>query len=134
VCGDPGQVNTATVQFDDEQHVQPGQTNLSPPSGKSQARMPWAWLRRNCAHVGPPRRGAGPRWRRRRMLRTEVADTQMPSLRHSPTMRRYPHAGSLAPGAAPGRSPPDPTPDTEATGRSTAVRPARGANAATSKA
>ncbi len=55
---------------------------------KSQASTPDAWARRNCVQDGPPRRGAGPSRCRRRMLRTEVADTVTPSLPASPTIRR----------------------------------------------
>src|SRR6266536_732001 len=38
----------------------------------------------------PRRRGAGPRWWRRRMVRTDVADTPTAGLRRLPTMRTYP--------------------------------------------
>ena len=63
---------------------------------KSHANMPLACARRNAAQLGPPRRGAGPsRWRRR-IRRTDVADTRMPSLRHSPTIRISPQRGVLA--------------------------------------
>ena len=43
------------------------------------------------------RRGAGPRWWRRRMLRTEVAEMTRRSLAHSPLMRRYPQRGFSLP-------------------------------------
>jgi hypothetical protein len=55
---------------------------------KSHASTPAAWERRNSAQVGPPRLGAGTKPCRRRMLRTEVADTFIPSLAHSPQIRR----------------------------------------------
>jgi hypothetical protein len=64
-----------------------------------------ACARRNAAQLGPPRRGAGSRRWRRRIRRTEVADTWTPSLRHSPTIRTYPTAGSPSPSALPGRRP-----------------------------
>jgi len=51
---------------------------------KSHASTPAAWERRNSPQDGPPRLGAGPKPLRRRMLRTEVADTFVPSLAHSP--------------------------------------------------
>jgi hypothetical protein len=55
---------------------------------KSQARTPETWERRNSAQVGPPRLGAGPKLWRRRILRPEVTDTRVPSLAHSPQIRR----------------------------------------------
>src|SRR5436309_2623518 len=39
---------------------------------ESQARVPAAWARRNWVQVGPLRRGAGPRWWRRRIVRADV--------------------------------------------------------------
>src|ERR1700730_18509856 len=57
---------------------------------KSHASTPAAWERRNWVQLGPLRLGAGPKPCRRRMLRTEVADTFVPSLAHSPQIRRYP--------------------------------------------
>jgi hypothetical protein len=48
---------------------------------KSVANGPAAWARRNATQLGPPRRGAGPRPCRRRIARTEVAETTTPSLR-----------------------------------------------------
>lgn len=52
------------------------------------ARVPAAWLWRNWVQLGPLRRGAGSRWCRRRMVRTDVADTVTPSLRHFPAILR----------------------------------------------
>jgi hypothetical protein len=52
---------------------------------KSQASVPAACMRRNSVQLGPPRRGAGPRRCDRRMVRTDVADTLTPSLRHPRT-------------------------------------------------
>src|SRR5712671_3722435 len=70
---------------------------------KSHARTPAAWERRNWVQLEPLRLGAGPRPWRRRMLRTEVADTFVPSLAHSPQIRRYsmPSEGSRVPAAGP---------------------------------
>ena len=53
---------------------------------KSQARMPDAWERRNCPHVGP-RRGAGLMPAARRIVAIDVADTRMPRPRSSPWIR-----------------------------------------------
>jgi hypothetical protein len=39
------------------------------------------------AQVGPPRRGAGPKRCRRRIVRIEIADTVTPSFAHSPAIR-----------------------------------------------
>jgi hypothetical protein len=52
---------------------------------KSQASVPAVCMRRNSIQLGPPRRGAGPRRCDRRMVRTDVADTLTPSLRHPRT-------------------------------------------------
>jgi len=74
----------------------------------SQARAPAAWARRNCVQLGPPRRGAGPRRCRRRMLRTDVAETFTPSLRYEhPRVDRCRHRGSRGRPAGPHRSPPE---------------------------
>jgi len=55
---------------------------------KSHAKTPAAWERRNSVQLGPLRLGAGPKSWRRRMLRTDVADTLIPTLAHSPQIRR----------------------------------------------
>jgi hypothetical protein len=52
---------------------------------KSHAMIPCAWARRNSAHVGPARRGAGPSRAARSRVRIVVAPTRMPSLRSSPS-------------------------------------------------
>jgi hypothetical protein len=64
----------------------------------------WQWREWTCVRdplmwpmLGPPRRGAGPSRYRRRIRRTEVADTATPSWRHSPTILTYPQPG-LFPG------------------------------------
>lgn len=84
---------------------------------KSAARTPLAWPRRNSLHVGPDRRGAGPRPWRRRSVRMAVAETLTPSLASSPLIRRHPHRGFSRPilrmrsrtsGAIGGRPPVDP--------------------------
>ena len=64
---------------------------------KSVARIPRAWLRRNSAQVGPPRRGAGPSPCRRRSVRIAEAETRMPSLASSPLIRTHPHLGFSVP-------------------------------------
>jgi hypothetical protein len=74
------------------QEVQPVQPNR-PTVRKSQASIPAACARRNAVHRRPLRRGAGPRRCRRRIRRTDVADTLTPTLRHSPTIRIYPQRG-----------------------------------------
>jgi len=76
---------------------------------KSQASSPFAWARKNCVQVGPPRRGAGPIRCRRRIRRTDDADTDTPRLRHSPTILTYPSGDSPAPAAAPGQPPARPS-------------------------
>jgi len=47
-----------------------------------------AWARRNSPHVGPIRRGAGPRPPRRSTFAIVVAEILIPSLRSSPLIRR----------------------------------------------
>ena len=100
---------------------------------KSQASAAAAWARRNWVQLGPPRRGAGPRRWRRRMVRTDVAETFTPSLRHSPEMRTYPQRRCRGPAAAPARLPPDPAvAGCRWLGTSTAGGSARGATEAAS--
>jgi hypothetical protein len=64
---------------------------------KSQASTPCAWARGNSLHDGPPRRGAGPRPRRLRIILIVGAPTLMPSLRSSPWMRTQPLKGVKTP-------------------------------------
>jgi hypothetical protein len=64
---------------------------------KSAARIPVAWWRKNSAHVGALRRGAGPRPSRRRSVRIAVAETVIPSLASSPLIRRHPQRGFSRP-------------------------------------
>ncbi len=54
---------------------------------------PRAWALRNCAQVGPDRRGAGSTSLRFRFAHTVDGATQKPSPRSSPWMRRHPHIG-----------------------------------------
>ncbi len=92
VCGDPGQMHPAAVEFDDEEDVEAGQPDRldgQEVAGEGAGGLSAQELR----PTGPPRRGAGPRWWRRRMVRTEVAETRTPSLLHSPTIRSYPQRG-----------------------------------------
>jgi hypothetical protein len=64
---------------------------------KSHASTPVACPHRNSLHVGPVRRGAGPRPARRMKRRTVLAPTRIPSLRSSPWILTHPHLGySLA--------------------------------------
>jgi hypothetical protein len=58
---------------------------------KSQARTPLPCALRNSLHVGPVRRGAGPRPPRRRIRLIELAPMRIPSLRSSPWIRTHPH-------------------------------------------
>src|SRR6266480_6346852 len=51
---------------------------------KSHAIVPAAWERKNATQLWPPLLGAGPSRCARRIVRTDVADTATPSLRHSP--------------------------------------------------
>jgi hypothetical protein len=90
VSGDPGQVHPSTLQFDHEQDVRPGQADRLHREEVAGHNPGAAGARRNYVQLGPPRRGAGPRRWRRRMVRTEVADIVTPSLRHSLAMRRWP--------------------------------------------
>jgi hypothetical protein len=90
--GDPGQVRPTPVQLHDEQHIQPGQPHRL--HGEEVTRQhAAASVCRNSVQLEPLRRGAGPSRCRRRIRRTEVADTRTPSLRHSPTILMYPHRG-----------------------------------------
>ena len=87
VGGDAGQVHPAVLEFDDEQDVQPGQPDRL--DGEEVAGQRPGGL--GAQKLRPGWAAASWRWSeavRRRMVRTEVADTRMPSLRHSPTMRR----------------------------------------------
>ena len=52
------EVDTARGVLYDEQDVQPVKQQ-GVDAKKSVARMPWAWVVRNCRQVGPLRRGAG---------------------------------------------------------------------------
>jgi hypothetical protein len=64
---------------------------------KSHATIPSACTRRNCAQLGPHRRGAEPRPCRRSSVLIVVAPTRIPSLRSSPQILTQPHrAFSLA--------------------------------------
>jgi hypothetical protein len=54
---------------------------------KSHATMLEACWAKNCRHVVPPRRGAGPKPRRASSFLIAVADTLIPSFRSSPWMR-----------------------------------------------
>jgi hypothetical protein len=60
---------------------------------KSQARMPDAWLARNCRQVGEAPRGAGPRPTAARIRRIVPSPTRCPSPISSPWMRLYPQRG-----------------------------------------
>jgi hypothetical protein len=60
---------------------------------KSTARIPAAWVRRNCRHVGPERRGAESMPAARRISQTVDGVTVTPSFVSSPWIRRYPHSG-----------------------------------------
>src|SRR6266498_5096104 len=104
---------------------------------KSHATIPSAWALRNCVHVGPQRRGAGPSPPRRSSVLTVVALIRMPSLRSSPQILTQPQRGSPWPCAAPARPPQDRAVAGQAcvpSGRSTCAAPARDASAAASAA
>jgi hypothetical protein len=59
---------------------------------KSQARMPDAWLARNCRHVGDARRGAGPRPAAARIRRIVPSPTRYPRPSSSPwQVEQAPH-------------------------------------------
>ena len=64
---------------------------------ESTARMPRAWAVRNCFHVGPVRRGAGPIPASCRICQTAEAAIGWLSLTSSPCTRRCPHAGLSVP-------------------------------------
>src|ERR687897_627024 len=64
---------------------------------KSHASTPLPCVRRNSLHVGPVRRGAGPRPARRRIRRTVLAPARIPSLRSSPWILMQPHLGFSLP-------------------------------------
>jgi hypothetical protein len=91
-----GHVDPPCVDFQHEEHVQRAQPR-SLHVKKSAARIPVAWLRKNSAHVGAPRRGAGPSPSRRRSVRIAVAETVIPSLASSPLIRRHPQRGFSRP-------------------------------------
>jgi hypothetical protein len=55
---------------------------------KSQARIASAWERRNCAQVGPVRRGAGPVPAFVKISHTVDAETRTPRPASSPWIRR----------------------------------------------
>jgi hypothetical protein len=57
VCGDAQYVHPAGGELDDEERVEPMQSDRV--EMKTQARMACACALRNCAQVGPARRGAG---------------------------------------------------------------------------
>jgi hypothetical protein len=58
VGGDAEDVDLAGGVFDDEERVEPVSVMVSR-WNRSQARIAWAWVRRNCVQVGPDRRGVG---------------------------------------------------------------------------
>ncbi len=60
---------------------------------KSQASVLAPCWRRNARHDGPARSGAGGTPRRAKIVRTDVADTLMPSFPSSPAIRRCPQPG-----------------------------------------
>ena len=87
VSGNPAKPYQAPLELNEEQHVHTGECDCldrEEVAGKD----PAAWERRSSPQVGPLRLGPGPKPCRRRMLRTEVADTFVPSLAHSPQIRR----------------------------------------------
>jgi hypothetical protein len=88
-CAEPSRGPRGPIDVDGCQ-ARPAGQRRSARAGR--AGHPAGGLRR-WHQIGLPRRGAGPRRWRRRMVRTEVADTLTPSLRHSPTMRTYPQRG-----------------------------------------
>jgi hypothetical protein len=77
-CGDAGQVDSPVAEFDHEQDVQPGQPDRL--DGEEVAGECAGGCVGAVSTLGPPRRGAGPRWRRCRMMRTDVAETGTSSL------------------------------------------------------
>jgi hypothetical protein len=98
---------------------------------KSQARMPDAWLARNCRHVGDARRGAGPRPAAARIRRIVPSPTRYPRPSSSPWMRCTPSAGSAAPAAPPAPAPrPRPVVAPTPLDRSTSSAPGAGARPA----
>jgi hypothetical protein len=64
---------------------------------KSVAQIPSACARKNSAHDGPFRRGAGPSPQPRSSDRIVVAPTRMPSLRSSAWIRTHPQRGFSRP-------------------------------------
>ena len=60
---------------------------------KSTARIPAAWVYRNCRQVRAERRGAGSTPAARRISQTVDGATAMPSFANSPWIRRWPHSG-----------------------------------------
>jgi hypothetical protein len=92
----PGGDDPPGAELEEEQHVEVLRRIVATVN-KSHATIPSARARRNCAQVGPSRRGAGPRPCRRSSVLMVVAPTRMPSLRSSPQIRMQPHrAFSLA--------------------------------------
>ena len=70
--GDAEDVHAAGGVLDDEERVQPGRVIVSR-WNKSQARIAWAWARRNSVQDGPARRGDGSMPARWRMVQTVEA-------------------------------------------------------------
>src|SRR6266542_1201251 len=103
---------------------------------KSHATIPCAWARRNSPHVGPSRRGAGPKPERLRIDLIVVAPTRMPSLRSSPWIRTQPTWGSPAQAATQAREAQDRAAADPASGAGNSISsaPAHAASGAASAA
>jgi hypothetical protein len=79
-------VHATTGDFDEEQHVQPPEPDLSTVK-QSTAITVFACACRNSRHDGPLRLPAGSSCAWRRIFFTVVADTMTPKPFRSPTMR-----------------------------------------------
>jgi hypothetical protein len=65
VDGQTGRMHPAALQLDHKVDVQPGQADRLHPQ-KVTAKATAAWKRRRSIQLGPPHRGSGPRWCRRK--------------------------------------------------------------------
>jgi hypothetical protein len=86
VGGHPGEVDSPSVQLDEEQ-AHTARSQMVSTVKKSQATIPAACWRRNACQVVEARRGAGSSPWRRSVVRIAVAETCMPSCWSSPWMR-----------------------------------------------
>jgi len=92
VGGDPGEVDTACFDVDEQENLEAAQ-RVGIDAEEAVATKAWAWLAMNSLQLGPVRLGVGARPVSRRIFHTVDAAMRCPRRRISPWMRRYLHGG-----------------------------------------